>query len=195
VKHRRRGRHQGALARSRNNPACFAEVYDALAPGLLRFFTRQTAMAQVALDLTAETLAIAYESRATFRGESDVEAAAWIWTIARHELAGFWRERQAGRAAIVRLGMALPEATEDEIARIVELGAIETGHPHVHDALLALPPEQREAVLMHVVEGLSYSEIATHLDVSNDVVRARASRGLRAMRENADLRKWHDANE
>jgi RNA polymerase sigma factor (sigma-70 family) len=56
----------------------------------------------------------------------------------------------------------------------------------VRRALEQLPAEQREVIKLRIVEHLSYQEISTRLAVSSDVARARASRGLRALR--GDLR-------
>jgi RNA polymerase sigma factor (sigma-70 family) len=56
------------------------------------------------------------------------------------------------------------------------------------EALGALPPDQRRAVELRVVDELGYGEIASALAVSEDVVRARVSRGLRAMAQLLDRR-------
>ena len=49
-------------------------------------------------------------------------------------------------------------------------------------ALDQLPMEQREVILLHWVEGLSYSEIGQVVGASAGSVRVRAHRGYRALR-------------
>ena len=66
----------------------FSRFYRAHARGLLLFFTRRTFDPEAALDLTAETFAAAFASRASFRGESDAQAGGWLFVIARRQLAG-----------------------------------------------------------------------------------------------------------
>src|SRR3954452_19825412 len=49
--------------------------------GLLVFLARRTADPQIALDLWAETFAQALAGGHRYRGETDDEAAAWLYTI------------------------------------------------------------------------------------------------------------------
>ncbi len=54
--------------------------------------------------------------------------------------------------------------------------------PDVAHALAALPPQQRAAIVLCDVEGLSYDEVARVLDVKSGTVRSRIHRGRAAMR-------------
>ena len=53
----------------------------------------------------------------------------------------------------------------------------------VHQALARLPEAQREAILMHRFEGLSFGEIAEALSLSESAVKVRAHRGYEKLRE------------
>ncbi|MDF1487660.1 RNA polymerase sigma factor SigE [Tessaracoccus caeni] len=55
--------------------------------------------------------------------------------------------------------------------------------PDVAEALAALNPEQRVAVVLCDVEGLSYEEIAAVLDVKIGTVRSRIARGRAQLRD------------
>jgi RNA polymerase sigma-70 factor (ECF subfamily) len=60
--------------------------------------------------------------------------------------------------------------------------------PHLLEAIAALPPDQQRAVELRVVEELDYAQVAERMTVTEQVARARVSRGLRAMaRELAPL--------
>ncbi len=54
---------------------------------------------------------------------------------------------------------------------------------HVQDAVRALPPDYRAAVVLCDVVGLPYDEIATSLDVPIGTVRSRIHRGRSMLRE------------
>lgn len=166
----------------------FADFYDEMAPTVLGFFARRVRDPQLAFDLTAETFVKAFEKRSGFRGHTEEQAAAWLWAIARNELAMFSRSNKAARAALERVGIAPPALTDDDLQKVEELGANEEAREQVRAALDELPPDQREVVRLRYVDELTYSEIAQALGVSNDVVRARASRGLRRLKDSEKLR-------
>jgi RNA polymerase sigma-70 factor (ECF subfamily) len=172
----------GALRRSRERSLSFADVYDELAPSVLRFFARRTRDSELAFDLTAETFAKAFEKRHDFRGDSDSQAAGWIWTIARNELARYHRTRTVELSALHRIGLERPRPSDEELRRVEELTARELARKHVTVAVAGLPAEQQQVMRMRFVDELSYPDIARHLGVSHDVVRARASRAMRTLR-------------
>ena len=171
-----------ALRRSRETRASFADVYDELSPSVLRFFARRTSDGELAFELMAETFAKAFEKRRDFRGRTDGEAAAWIWTIARNELARYHRTRTVELAAMRRVGLERPQPTDAELRRVEELAAKELAREHVDRALATLPPDQQDVIRMRYVDELAFPEIARRLGVSHDVVRTRASRAMRTLR-------------
>lgn len=183
-----RRRHHSALARSRLQPDAFTEVYDEFAARLLRFFATRVDDQQTALDLTAETLATVYELRQDFRGSSDEETRAWIWRIARTTNARYWRRRSVDRSAMQRIGLPRPVATDHELERIEELAAVENTRDAVSIALAELPVDQQTVIRMRYVDELTDQVIAERLAVSPQVVRARASRGMRRLRQDLRLR-------
>ena len=175
-------RRPGILARSRDSPEEFADFYEAMAPSVLRFFVGQTRDPHRAFDLMAETFAKAFEKRGDFRGASDKQAAAWLWSIARSELARFWRSRKIETAALDRLGLERPDPTDEDFREIERLTAVDTVRDHMEEAMGLLPADQREVIRLRFVERMEYPDIAAQLGVSGDVVRARVSRGLRTLR-------------
>jgi RNA polymerase sigma-70 factor (ECF subfamily) len=170
-----------ALRRSRSDPGAFTAVYDAYWERLLVFLTRRTFDAQVALDLTAETLAQAFAGRRRFRGSTAAEEQAWLFAIARHQLARYLRRGRIERKALDKLGIAVPSMGVDDEARIEELAGLGDLRAAVSEALRSLTEDQRAAVELRVVRELSYTEIAIRLAISEQAARARVSRGLRAL--------------
>jgi RNA polymerase sigma-70 factor, ECF subfamily len=177
----------GLLARSRASPHEFADFYEQLSRQVFRFFATRTPDPQHASDLTAETFAKAFEHRLDFRGASDEQAAAWLWRIARNELALYQRSRSVELAAVQRLGLERPVLSEEELLQVEQLIASEEVREEIQNALEVLPDDQQEVIRLRFIDDLSYEEMAHMLGVSNDVVRTRTSRALGALRRSAHL--------
>jgi RNA polymerase sigma factor (sigma-70 family) len=176
----------GLLARSRASPRAFADFYEQLSPQVLRFFATRTRDPQRAFDLTAETFAKAFEHRRDFRGASEEQAAAWLWRIARNELARSQRSRSLELAAVRRLGLDRTLSGEQAL-QVDGLIASEELRKEIQQALAVLPGDQQEVIRLRFIDELSYEEMAERLGVSNDVVRTRTSRALRALRSSDHL--------
>src|ERR1700734_4216941 len=99
-----------------------AELYDRHAKAILAFLVRRTWDPEIAVDILAETFAVAIEGRHRFRGRGrDREAArAWLYGIARHLLADHFRRDGAQRRALGRIGIERRPLTDGEYERIEE---------------------------------------------------------------------------
>ena len=170
-----------SLGRSVATPRVFADFYAEHAAAVLVFFVRRTLDVEVARDLTAETFAEAFESRARFRGNTDAEAGGWLFGVARHLLARYVRRGIVERHAVERLGIRVPRVSDDDYERIADLAGLGALRSEVAAALAGLSVDQRQAVELRVVAELPYPEVARRLDVSEQTARARVSRGLRAL--------------
>jgi RNA polymerase sigma-70 factor, ECF subfamily len=171
-----------ALARAGDEPEAFAVFYDEHGRDLVRFFARRLIDAEAALDLTAETFAQAFAGRRSFRGASDEEARAWLYTIAHRQLAGYLRRGYVDRDAREKLGVQLQPAGAEELARVEELADLRGLREAIAAGLETLSEEQREAVTLRVVAELPYPELAARLQITEPTARARVSRALRALR-------------
>ena len=169
------------LVESREDPDAFAAFYDAYAERVLVFFARRVLDVDTAFDLLSETFATALERRRQFRGVSAEEEQGWLFSIARSELAHYWRDGRVERTALARLGMPVPGLSDPEIERIEELAGVAQLAGELADAMQALPEEQRRAVELRIVDECGYADVAGMLGVSEQTARARVSRGLRAL--------------
>ena len=131
--------------------------------------------AQVAMDLAAETFAKAFEKRSSFRGRTEEEAYGWLWTIARNELHQYWRTKRVSTDAVRSLGLARVQLQDEEIERVDELLSPALDADDLRSAVDALSDEHQTVLRLKVEQDMDYVEIAEHLGVSNDVVRARDS--------------------
>jgi RNA polymerase sigma factor (sigma-70 family) len=162
------------LLAARDTPS-FELLYRRHFERMLAFFARRTRDPELAADLTAETFAAALASRSRFRpgrGRAD----SWLFAIAYHKLADAGRRGRAEERARRRLGMEPIALTDDDLARIEAL-ADEAG-----SLVGQLAPDQRDAIVAHIIDERDYDEIAAAMNTSAAVVRQRVSRGLAAMR-------------
>ena len=169
------------LARVPSEPDAFGDFYEQYAERVLRFFARRVAQPDVAFDLTSETFAVALERCRQFRGSTPEEEQGWLFAIARSQLSHFWRRGAVERAALTRLGIPAVTPDAEELERIEALADLESVRGEVAAALGALSGDQRDAVQMRVVGEMEYADIAVKVGVTEDVVRARVSRGLRTL--------------
>jgi RNA polymerase sigma factor (sigma-70 family) len=166
------------LLASRTEPDAFTELYRRHAEDLLRYFARRTLDPETAAELTAETFAEAFASRASYRDEG-VNGVAWLYGIARHRLGRFFRSGRVDAAARRRLGMPERDLPPEDYERIEELIDFTPIREALVEALDTLSEEQREAIRLRVIDGLGYPEVAARLRCTEQNARQRVSRGLR----------------
>lgn len=172
-----------ALLRSAEDPEAFREFYEAYAERVVVFLSRRTFDVEVASDLASETFAVALERRLQFRGRTQAEELGWLYAVARSQLALYWRRGRVERAALARIGVQSPTVTLEELERVEELAALADLRARIARAVGSLPEDQAAAVWQRIVLERSYEELASDFGVSEQVVRARVSRGLRGLAE------------
>jgi RNA polymerase sigma factor (sigma-70 family) len=170
-----------------DEPEAFGVFYARHLPGIRAYFARRVEDRETAADLAAETFASALVARRRFVPGS-TPAAGWLYTIAARRFVDFQRRRavaQRTREAAVSDAAAADRWTPAPPAILA--AGLEPG------LLRHLPPDQRQALVAHVVQGRGYGEIALDFQTSEASVRQRVSRGLRALRD--PLRVYRAAQE
>lgn len=144
---------------------------------IYNFAYRLTGNADDAKDLAQDVLLRVKRGLKNYRPGS---FEGWLWRITRNAFLDEVRRKKR------RPTVPLPEGDRsitgaapapDEVLASVRLGE------DVQSALLRLPYEFREAVVMCDVVGLSYDEIAESADVPVGTVRSRIHRGRKMLRE------------
>lgn len=166
------------LIASRTEPEAFTELYRRHAEDLLRYFARRTLDPETAAELTAETFAEAFASRANYRDQG-VNGVAWLYGIARHRLGRFFRSGRVEAAARRKLGMPERDLAPQDYERIEDLIDFAPIREALVEALDTLNDEQRDALRLRVIDGLGYAEVAERLKCTEQNARQRVSRGLR----------------
>jgi RNA polymerase sigma-70 factor (ECF subfamily) len=155
--------------------SAFEELYGALAPqlgGYLRALCRDAARAE---DLLQETFLQVHRSRHTYLPLRPVRP--WIYAIARNVF--LMSRRSAGRRGRHE---RLAEKELPEVPVPAEVEGL-ADRERVRKALLGLPEDRREALLLHHVWGLSFREVGAVLGVSEAAAKLRAHRGVQQLRE------------
>ena len=164
------------LLASRADPASFVELYRRHAEDLLRYFARRTLDPEAAAELTAETFAEAYASRRNYR-DTGANGVAWIYGIARHQLGRFFRSGTIDAAARRKIGLPQRELPPEDYERIEELVDLAPIRDAMADALETLAEEQRDALKLRVIDGLSYADVAARLGCAEAAARQRVKIG------------------
>jgi RNA polymerase sigma-70 factor, ECF subfamily len=138
-----------------------------------------------ALDLSQDVFIRVFRTIGQFRGQSALRT--WIYRIAVNQARNrhrFWRRRR--RSDQVSLDAHVEahgdfqsgaESGPDRILAQKELAA------RLTEALNALPFDQRTAVVLREVDGLSYDEIAFSLGVAVGTVKSRLTRARQTLRD------------
>ena len=133
-----------------------------------RFLLRRTRDHHDAEELTQQVFADAAST--VSRAGPPRAMRGWLYAVAERRLVDELRRRERD-ARIVPLLLAQPTVTS-------------SGHAAdtVESAVAQLPAAQRQIVVMRVVEGRSYREIARVLDCNEAACKMRMSRALRRLR-------------
>ena len=167
------------LCAARNDPDAFAELYGRHARAI-NGFLRSRAPERVAGELTAETFAQAALGLKRFRDEADGSALPWLYGIARNLLRTFYERERIESKARDRLGLPRDSYELDVQATNERLDA-ERLRPRLSSALESLPPSQRRALELRVVDELPYGQVASSLGCSEVAARVRVTRALASL--------------
>ena len=153
----------------------FEALYEALSPRLLGYFRRAGASPEVASDLVQQTFLRLHLARGRYRRDAPVRP--WVFMIATNLLTD--ERRRSGRASERAFGEGEEEdlpAPEPDPGLPVELTEA------LQKALEALPPQQRQVVLLHKYEGMPLQEVAMVTGSTLAAVKVRAFRAYEALR-------------
>lgn len=139
-----------------------------------RYVRRRTRSREDAEDI-AQTVFAEAVSGLELSTPGSPPALAWLYTVARRRLIDQQRRQGSPGARVISLDEArLEHRSPDDYG----VGVART----LAEGIAALPREQQDVVVLKLVEGRRFAEIATHLGISEEACRARLSRALRTLR-------------
>lgn len=123
-------------------------------------------------DLVQETLLALHLQRGTY--DPTLPVSAWAVAIARHKLVDLWRRR--GRRET--LHDTLDDVDERLLAAEPDDGS---ARRDLRTLFEALPPAQRQAIVLTKLEGLSVAEAAASTGASESAIKVQVHRGLKRL--------------
>jgi len=160
------------------------------APALLAYLERRLPVREDAADVLGDALVTAWR-RAGALPEDPERARMWLFVVTRNTLANHERGARRRAASAQRLRELLAAAPPAAPGAETDPDVLA-----VRDALLALPPRERELVTLVHWDGFSLAEVAELLGEPATTVRSRyaaTKRGLRAALATTDPSPAPDA--
>jgi RNA polymerase sigma-70 factor (ECF subfamily) len=167
------------VQRSLDRPEAFAELFDRHAPSVNAFAAYRVGR-QIAEDVLSETFLTAFRRRGDFDLAVD-SALPWLIGIASR-LIRRYRAVEARQWASFAATAARDELFStgglDEVSSRLDA---EREVAALRSRIAALPPKDRETLLLYAWQGLTYDEIASALGVPVGTVRSRLNRVRRRL--------------
>jgi RNA polymerase sigma-70 factor (ECF subfamily) len=152
-------------------PKPFARLLETLRPDLLRFAWWLARDRAVAEDVVQETLIRAWKSKDELKDPA--AARPWLLTIVRREHARLFERKR------------LPTVDVDSVEALDDPALASDGEEGLSDlrrAILQLPDEYREPLVLQVLGGFSTNEIAGELGLTQAAVLTRLFRARNRLR-------------
>lgn len=156
----------------------FEELYTRYFPKVRAFCYRKTGNPELAQDITQEAFARAFERIDGFGGPK--RFGSWVGTIAANLVTDHYRRKSTSDVPLDPAvdGDRLPSEDVDPLANIER----ENTRSIVRPALEKLKPRQREALLLHEIEGLSCAAVGQRFGISEGAAESLVARGRRKLR-------------
>ncbi len=173
----------------RGEGAAFEELVSERSSEIYGLLFRLTENSEEARDLTQETFLRAFQSVGSFRGEADLRT--WIYRIAINQARNRWRWwRRRRRDSTVSLDATSGQSNQTLIATLAEASENPEQQTLARErevalraALQKLGRAYRETVILRDIEGFTYEEIATTLNINVGTVKSRLARGRQELRQ------------
>lgn len=144
-------------------------------------------------DIVQQSLLDAHQKQHQFRGHSEAERMGWLKQILANNLADAVRGLTRAKRDVAR-ERSLDEQVGDSFSRVDGWLADVQASPSqqavrseellgMADALAGLPDAQREAIVLHHLQGLPLAEVGRQLDKTPAAVAGLLHRGLKRLRE------------
>jgi RNA polymerase sigma-70 factor (ECF subfamily) len=156
--------------------AAFATLYEEYSPLVYRFLRRRLDGAdEVIEDLTEDVFLKVYEKLDRYV-ERGLPFTAWLYRIAHNHLVDYLRSRPRYTAnSLDEVAEVAERSAPSAFGRVLDQQALEP-------ALARLTPEQRRAVELRFLEGLSVAETSASMSRSEEAVKKLQARALANLR-------------
>ncbi len=158
-----------------NDREAFGELYKIYGPKIFSYLVYHLdGQVEVAEDLTEEVFVKVLQALHTFRF-SGLPFTSWLYRVAHNHMVDYLRALPRRATQSIDDYLEIP----DHRARDFEEAVVTTDQ--LKTALAAITPEQRQVVVLRLIQGLSIAETAQAVGRSQEAVKQLQSRGLRAL--------------
>jgi RNA polymerase sigma-70 factor (ECF subfamily) len=155
-----------------------AEIYDRYSSRIYNFAYRFLRNSEAAEDATQEVFVKMLKHANQFHG--DAKLSTWLFSITANWCRDYLRKADNKAKEAEDVLLTLPAPSELSPDRNLERREDER---RIQNALGALTPEQREAILLSRYQGLSYAEIAQISGCSEGAVKTRVFRAMETLKK------------
>lgn len=160
------------------DPAAFGVIYEEFLNPIFRFIVMQVRHQADAEDLTQEVFVKAFSRLEQFTDQGH-NFSAWLYQIARTTTLDWFKKK---KLVIVDQPDEVFGNIESPHGNPLVLALNKESQESLTRALAKLSHTDREVLVLYYVSDLTYAEIAEALQISEEAVRQRKSRGLKALR-------------
>jgi RNA polymerase sigma-70 factor (ECF subfamily) len=162
--------------------AAFQVLYKQYSHSVYRFCLRMLGDSAIAQDAFQETFMKVYEHHAEFRGD---HFPSWLFTIARRVCLNHLRSVKDHDIFDEEAHSSAPIQSTSDVG--IQM--------YVHNALINLPLQLREAVILREYEGYSYQEIATIVGIDISLAKVRVHRARLILRKLLApvMQEWYES--
>ena len=157
--------------------AAFGQIVDATSGRLVRLAARMLGNVVDAEDVVQEAYVKAYRALTTGEFDGRANVSTWLYRIVTNQAIDAMR----GRARRPKPTDTADESTSDLASAEQKMALAE-----LSDFMSELPPDQRAALVLKAVEGLTSPEIAEVLQCSEGAVEQRLVRARAALRKRSE---------
>jgi RNA polymerase sigma-70 factor, ECF subfamily len=154
----------------------FGRLYDIYADRIYRHIYYRTSNADDARDLTQEVFAKAWQGLPKYK-RTKTPFLGWLFTISHNKIIDYYRTKKDQTYLNDEIDL------ENQVSSPENLAESAFTQQEIRKAILQLPEDQQQVVLMNFIEGFEYSEIAAALKKNEGNIRVIMHRGLKKMRE------------
>ena len=162
---------------AQRDTSAFAQLYDEHLSTIYRYVFYKVGDGGLAEELTAEVFSKAWERIDRFQWRN-LPFQHWLIRIARNVVVDHWRSLRRIASPIDDLHEAASEETapDEQVSRDLEIEAL-------RKALMRLPDEQRDVLILRFIEGYPHADTAAVLGKSVVAVRQIQSRALKSLQK------------
>jgi len=154
----------------------FGRLYDIFADRIYRHIYYRTSNIEDARDLTQEVFIKAWQALPRYkRGKTPF--LGWLFTISHNRVIDYYRTKKDYAYLDNKIIM---EDCKESPEKLIEA---QFDQQEVRRAILQLPADQQQVILMSFIEGFEYSEIAAALNKTEGNIRVIVHRALKKMRK------------